>query len=87
MKHNAATQRERIRQYLYANTHGTRNEIGKALEILPHIMCPRLEELEKLGHVVRYCRRECTVSHAMNIEYRQRGNQRAAMNRKAGRAA
>ena len=87
MKHNAATQRERIRQYLYSNAHGTRNEIGKALEILPHIMCPRLEELEKLGHVIRYCRRECTVSHAMNIEYRLSGNQRAAMTRKAGRAA
>ena len=84
---NAATQRERIRQHLYAHTHGTRNEIGKALEILPHIMCPRLEELEKLGHVVRYCRRECTVSHAMNLEYRLSGNQRASMTRKAGRAA
>lgn len=87
MTKSAATQRERIRQYLHANTCGTRNEIGKALEILPHIMCPRLEELEKLGHVIRYCRRECTVSHAMNIEYRLSGNQRAAMTRKARSAA
>ena len=47
---NAATQRERIRQHLYAHTHGTRNEIGKALEILPHIMCPRLEEIGR-AHV------------------------------------
>ena len=87
MTKNAATQRERIRQYLYRSTQGTRNEVGKSCDILTQTMCARLDELEELGHVVRFGRRICSETGAMNIEYRLSGNQRAAMTRKAGRAA
>lgn len=88
MKHNAATQRERIRQYLYRCQFGaTRNVIHRDTGLMVQTLCRRLRELEDLGHITRARRSICPVTATLNIEYRLSGNQRAAMTRKAGRAA
>lgn len=93
MTKSAATQRERIRQYLYHNGGMTRNELaaatmyGRHQKITVQTLCFRLDELVEIGHVVKASRRKCLETGAMNIEYRLSGNQRAAMARKAGRAA
>lgn len=88
MTKNAATQRERIRQYLYRCPFGaTRNEIHRDTGIKVQTLCRRLRELEDLGHITRARRSICPVTATLNIEYRLSGNQRAAMARKAGRAA
>ena len=88
MTKNAATQRERIRQYLYSCSFGaTRNEIHRDTGLMVQTLCRRLRELEDLGHVTRLRRVICPVTHTLNIEYRLSGDQRAAMKRKAGRAA
>ena len=88
MKHNAATQRERIRQYLYRCQFGaTRNVIARDTGLMVQTLCRRLRELEDLKHITRARRCICPVTATLNIEYRLSGNQRAAMTRKAGRAA
>ena len=88
MKHSAATQRERIRQYLYSCQFGaTRNVIARDTGLMVQTLCRRLRELEDLKHITRARRSICPVTATLNIEYRLSGNQRAAMARKAGRAA
>ena len=88
MKHNAATQRERIRQYLYRCQFGaTRNEIARGSGVLVQTLCRRLRELEDLGHITGIQRVICPETGVLNKNYRLTGNQRAAMARKAGRAA
>jgi len=88
MKHNAATQRERIRQYLYLSPFGaTRNLIARDTGLMVQTLCRRLRELEELKHITRVRRCICPVTATLNIEYRLSGDQRAAMARKAGRAA
>jgi len=88
MKHNAATQRERIRQYLYRCQFGaTRNEIARGSGVLVQTLCRRLRELEDLGHITGIRRVICPETGVLNKNYRLTGNQRAAMTRKAGRAA
>lgn len=85
---SAATQRERIRQYLYRSSTGaTRNVIARDTGLMVQTLCRRLRELEDLGHITRVRRSICPVTATLNIEYRLSGNQRAAMTRKAGRAA
>ncbi|MZR63835.1 hypothetical protein [Alcanivorax sp. DP30] len=88
MKHNAATQRERIRQYLYSCPHGaTRNEIHRDTGLMVQTLCRRLRELEDLKHITAWRRVICPETGVLNKNYRLTGNQRAAMTRKAGRAA
>ena len=88
MKHNAATQRERIRQYLYRCQFGaTRNEIARGSGVLVQTLCRRLRELEDLGHITGLQRVICPETGVLNKNYRLTGNQRANMTRKAGRAA
>ena len=88
MKHNAATQRERIRQYLYrCQFSATRNEIARGSGVLVQTLCRRLRELEDLGHITGIQRVICPETGVLNKNYRLTGNQRAAMTRKAGRAA
>ncbi|MAC14253.1 MAG: hypothetical protein CL539_06180 [Alcanivorax sp.] len=88
MKHNAATQRERIRQYLYRCQFGaTRNEIHRDTGLMVQTLCRRLRELEDLGHIAGIQRVICPETGVLNKNYRLTGNQRAAMTRKAGRAA
>ena len=85
---NAATQRERIRQYLYACSFGaTRNEIHRDTGIKVQTLCRRLRELEDLKHVSSWQQVICPETGVLNKNYRLTGNQRAAMTRKAGRAA
>lgn len=83
MKHSAATQREKIRQYLYSSPRGaTRNVIARDSGVLVQTLCRRLRELEDLGHIARMPRVHCPVTGTLNIEYRLSGSQRAAMTRK-----
>ncbi|WP_417216543.1 hypothetical protein [Alcanivorax sp.] len=84
----AATQRERIRQYLYSCQFGaTRNVIARGTGLMVQTLCRRLRELEDLKHITGIQRVICPETGAMNKNYRLTGNQRAAMTRKAGRAA
>lgn len=88
MKHNAATQRERIRQHLYRCQFGaTRNVIHRDTGLMVQTLCRRLRELEDLGHITGIQRVICPETGVLNKNYRLTGNQRAAMTRKAGRAA
>lgn len=88
MKHNAATQRERIRQYLYYNGGMTRNELaaatmyGRHQKITVQTLCFRLDELVEIGHVIKASRRKCLETGAMNIEYRLSGPQKARITRR-----
>jgi|GEM_PF-1353080 len=83
MKHNAATQRERIRQYLYSCPHGaTRNEIHRDTGLMVQTLCRRLRELEDLGHITAWRRVICPVTGAMNLQYRLSGPQKARITRR-----
>lgn len=88
MTKNAATQRERIRQHLYACSFGaTRNEIQRDTGLMVQTLCRRLRELEDLKHITGLQRVICPETGVLNKNYRLTGSQRAAMTRKAGRAA
>ncbi|WP_348720358.1 hypothetical protein [uncultured Alcanivorax sp.] len=88
MTKSAATQRERIRQYLYRCQFGaTRNVIALDTGLMVQTLCRRLRELEDLGHITGIQRVICPETGVLNKNYRLTGNQRAAMTRKAGRAA
>lgn len=85
---NHSAQRERIRQYLYRRQFGaTRNEIHRDTGLMVETLCRRLRELEDLGHITGIQRVICPETGVLNKNYRLTGNQRAAMTRKAGRAA